>query len=586
MKKFLLDSPQYPTGLPKSEKLKYDTWGRLIERSKNGLVSKFKYDHFGRLVEKLEGETLTRYAYDNYGKRLSRITNKGGEILDEYNTYDKFGRLVKTQSNGKTVEYIYNKKNQLAEQIIDGNKVVFEYTKLGQLSGKTLLDKDGKTLSELKYFYSKSGKLTSRLANGKLQEYKYDAKNQLLAVIDMESKSAVEEYVYDASGNILKKTINGKTTTYTYDDANQLLSSTNPEGDITSYIYDAAGRLVKEGEKTYEYGWLDKVMRVSKEGKELVRFEYHNNNQLEKAIRGNSVETFEWDGLALIERSGTKYINEPHVGGGNPILAIGGDGQKTEAIFTDMLGTSLGKVAENGYSAIDKTSFGADTSDKSSFFTGKPYIEDLGYAFLFRNYRADMGKWLSQDLIGYPDGWNNFTYCGNKIISYIDLLGCAEKYIKTRNLNTPVPVIKNYQHSWTEIRVTRDEYNNMSSDYKTGEFANKWVNYGSTDDYYSITLSAYKDPDTGKLVKATGDPRDSGAKNIYDYDHDFTLSEIERTLELHKKYNNSADYTDIPLGDEVNNCNSYTNTINGGDLPNGIIDSPGIDKKINNSYYE
>ena len=584
MKKFLLDSPQYPTGLPKSEKLKYDTWGRLVEKSKNGLVSKFKYDHFGRLVEKFEGGTLTKYTYDNFGKRLSRITTKGGEILDEYNTYDKFGRLVKTQSNGKTVEYIYNKKNQLAEQIIDGNKVVFEYTKLGQLSGKTLLDKDGKTLSELKYFYSKSGKLTSRLANGKLQEYKYDAKNQLLAVIDMESKSAVEEYVYDASGNILKKTINGKTTTYAYVAANQLLSSTNPEGDITSYIYDAAGRLVKEGEKTYEYGWLDKVMRVSKEGKELVRFEYHNNNQLEKAIRKNGVETFEWDGLALIERNGTKYINEPHVGGGNPVLAI--SDKSTEAIFTDILGTSLGKIEENRYSAIDKTSFGADTSDKSSFFTGKPYVENIGYAFLFRNYRADMGKWSSQDIIGYPDGWNNFTYCGNKIISYIDLLGCAEKYIKTRNLNTPVPIIKNYQHSWTEIRVTRDEYNNMSSDYKTGEFANKWVNYGSTDDYYSITLSAYKDPDTGKLVKATGDPRDSGAKNIYDYDHDFTLSEIERTLELHKKYNNSADYTDIPFGDEVNNCNSYTNTINGGDLPNGIVDSPGIDKKINNSYYE
>ena len=347
-----------------------------------------------------------------------------------------------------------------------------------------------------------------------------------------------------------------------------------------------SGRLVKEGEKNYEYGWLDKVIKVAEDGKELARFEYHNNNQLAKVVRENGIETFEWDGLALIERNGTKYINEPHAGGGNPILAIGGDGQKTEAIFTDILGTSIGKVSGNGYSAIDKTSFGADTSDKSSFFTGKPYVEGLGYTFLFRNYRADMGKWLTQDLIGYPDGWNNFTYCGNKIISYIDLLGCAEKYIKTRNLNTPVPIIKNYQHSWTEIRVTRDEYNNMSSDYKTGEFANKWVNYGSTDDYYSITLSAYKDPDTGKLVKATGDPRDSGAKNIYDYDHDFTLSEIERTLELHKKYNNSADYTDIPFGDEVNNCNSYTNTINGGDLPNGIVDSPGIDKKINNSYYE
>ena len=423
MKKFLLDFPQYPTGLPKSEKLKYDTWGRLVEKSKNGAVAKFKYDYFGRLVEKLEGETLTKYTYDNYGKRLSRITNKGGEILDEYNTYDKFGRLVKTQSNGKTVEYIYNKKNQLTEQIIDGNKIVFEYTKLGQLAGKTLFDKDGKSLSELKYFYSKSGKITSRLANGKLQEYKYDAKNQLLAVIDMESKSAVEEYVYDASGNILKKTVNGKTTTYTYDAANQLASSVSPDGKITDYLYDAAGRLVKEGEKNYEYGWLDKVIRVSKDGKELARFEYYNNNQLAKVVRENGIETFEWDGLALIERNGTKYINEPHAGGGNPILAIGGE--TTEAIFTDMLGTSLGKVDKNGYSAIDKTSFGADTSDKLSFFTGKPYVDGLGYAFLFRNYRADMGKWGISDIIGYPDGWNNFAYCNNDITNVVDLLGAA-----------------------------------------------------------------------------------------------------------------------------------------------------------------
>ena len=181
-----------------------------------------------------------------------------------------------------------------------------------------------------------------------------------------------------------------------------------------------SGWLIKEGEKTYEYGWLDKVMRVAEDGKELARFEYHNNNQLAKVVRENGIETFEWDGLALIERNGTKYINEPHAGGGNPILAIGGDGQKTEAIFTDILGTSMGKVSGNGYSAIDKTSFGADTSDKSSFFTGKPYIEGLGYAFLFRNYRADIGKWLTQDLIGYPDGWNNFAYCNNDILINID----------------------------------------------------------------------------------------------------------------------------------------------------------------------
>ena len=249
---------------------------------------------------------------------------------------------------------------------------------------------------------------------------------------------------------------------YTYDDAKQLLSSTNPEGDITSYIYDAAGRLVKEGEKTYEYGWLDKVMRVSKEGKELVRFEYHNNNQLAKAIRESGVETFEWDGLALTERNRTKYINEPHAGGGNPILATTPapnansltSPSQSQTIFTDMLGTSLGTVKNNAYSEIEKTAFGnlfsesaqpaKSLSSANTFFTGKPYIQELGYAFLFRNYRPDMGKWQIQDpiniiykiheitlnyldehiaTIGYPNGWNNLSYCNNYVTVEFDIYG-------------------------------------------------------------------------------------------------------------------------------------------------------------------
>ena len=362
-----------------------------------------------------------------------------------------------------------------------------------------------------------------------------------------------------------------------------------PDGKEVLYAYDAAGRLVQEGEKSYEYGWLDKVTRILENGKEVARFEYHNNNQLAKVVRENGIETFEWDGLALIERNGIKYINEPHAGGGNPILAIGGDGQKNEAIFTDILGTSMGKVSGNGYSAIDKTSFGADTSDKSSFFTGKPYVEGLGYAFLFRNYRADIGKWLTQDLIGYPDGWNNFAYCGNNIIDSIDFLGCAKKYIKTRDLDTDIIGLRNMQHSWTEIWVTREEYNNMSSEYKSGEFEGKWKNYGSTDDYYSITLSANRDPETGNLIKQTGDPKDSGAKNIYDYGHDFDLSSIEGVLENHKNYNNQADYDEIPYYGDKNNCNSYTNTINNGDLPDGIKNNPycpGINSTIDGKYYE
>lgn len=54
-----------------------------------------------------------------------------------------------------------------------------------------------------------------------------------------------------------------------------------------------SGWLIKEREKTYEYGWLDKVMRVAEDGKKLTRFEYHNNGQLAKAIGESGIEIFE-----------------------------------------------------------------------------------------------------------------------------------------------------------------------------------------------------------------------------------------------------------------------------------------------------
>ena len=56
-------------------------------------------------------------------------------------------------------------------------------------------------------------------------------------------------------------------------------------------------------------------------------------------------------------------------------------------------------------------------------FTGKPYVEGLGHAFLLRNYRADLGKWQTADPLGHPDGWNNFAYCNGQVTSAVDWIG-------------------------------------------------------------------------------------------------------------------------------------------------------------------
>ena len=303
--------------------------------------------------------------------------------------------------------------------------------------------------------YSKSGQIVARTANGVRQTYEYDKKGQLLAVKD-DAGNAVERYAYDKAGNMLKKQIlragnsgssdDGRahtpgapqyhTTTFAFDDANQLVSSTT-DGVTTRYAYDAAGRLVKEGSKTYRYGYLDKVLSVT-DGDTTRTFTYHADGQLASATVGSALradrgatplsetETFLWDGLALIQRGDEQFVNEPHVGGGNPVAS-----SKGTSYFNDALGTTVGAKKDGKYSAAALTAFGENylttqPPNHQTFFTGKSYVEGLGHAFLMRNYRAGLAKWQTADPMGYPDGWNQLAYCNNGVTSAVDLWGCIE----------------------------------------------------------------------------------------------------------------------------------------------------------------
>ena len=214
--------------------------------------------------------------------------------------------------------------------------------------------------------------------------------------------------------------IDGKTTQYTYDKANQLVSSTC--GEKTKYFaYDAAGRLVKEGTKSYNYSYMDKVRSVSENGAVTASFTYDVDGQIAtaKTHATGKQESFLWDGLALIHRGGTSYINEPYVTGGNPILA------DNRILFNDMLGSTLGSHSDEGYTPVRMTAFG-ESDNADAFFTGKPLVGELGYTFLFRNYRPEQGKWQTTDPLGYPDGWNNFAYVNNSVTLAVDFAGGYE----------------------------------------------------------------------------------------------------------------------------------------------------------------
>ncbi|MBQ2623489.1 MAG: hypothetical protein IJG18_00145 [Kiritimatiellae bacterium] len=348
---------------------------------------------------------------------------------------DRFGRLAETAAGfGSKVTYAYDSKGRLSRQVVDGSPIDYEYTKYGQLFGKYLGGKLNADAS-VTYEYSKSGQIVARTANGVRQTYEYDKKGQLLAVKDADG-NAVERYAYDKAGNMLKKTLRigrgdspsrpqYQTTTFTFDAANQLVSSTT-DGATTRYAYDAAGRLVKEGSKIYTYGYLDKVLSVT-DGDTKRTFTYHADGQLASANCGTQTETFLWDGLALIQRGDEQFMNEPHVGGGNPVAS-----SKGTSYFNDALGTTVGSKSNGKYSAAALTAFGEGTDADKAFFTGKPMVEGLGHAFLMRNYRAGLAKWQTADPMGYPNGWNALAYCGNGVTSAVDYIGGITIYTTSR----------------------------------------------------------------------------------------------------------------------------------------------------------
>ena len=424
------------------ETFAYDRWGRLSARTRGSLKETYRYDHFGRLVEKDESGTVFSYAYDAYGRRTSRTIRfaDGGAAQEERRSYDRYGRLVEIAAFGTSVKWRYDDRGRVARQVVDGSPIDFAYTKDGRLAGKWLGGRESPDAS-VEYEYAKDGRIAARTANGVRQAFAYDARGQLVAV--RENGADVERYAYDRAGNMVRKTVRGKTTTFTFDGANQLVSSTC-DGVTTKYAYDAAGRLVREGNRTYRYGYLDKVLSVT-DGKRSYAYACHVDGQLARADYGDGrAEGFAWDGLALIRRGDESFVNEPHVGGGNPVVS-----SKGAAYFNDILGTTVGvregrgaswKKSARRYTAAALTAFGepvpvAATSHNSNirqfdhsiisspFFTGKPQVEGLGYAFLYRNYRADLAKWQTADPLGYPDGWNQLAYCGNRVLLCYDLKG-------------------------------------------------------------------------------------------------------------------------------------------------------------------
>ncbi|MHB1395030.1 MAG: S8 family serine peptidase, partial [Clostridia bacterium] len=279
----------------------YDTWGFITEMQ----------DHYQKRITKI---TYNHSEGENQHKVSQAIDSLGNTINYSYDMINK--KTTASDLNNRATTYWFDSAMYtIREQDPEGKSTYTEYfleggkNKYGDI--KSIIDRNG---NKTEYAIDDRGNVT-KIINPDLsfKEFSYDEKNNL--IWDKDESVIFSFYIYDSDKKLLIKKaqpLNGidqyvegvdvskfAITTYSYytdaeaqslflSSAKALLKSvTDPEGNITTYTYDADGNIktVKDAElkeTVNTYNRLGLKTNVLSPGKFNTGYVYDKNGLIEK----------------------------------------------------------------------------------------------------------------------------------------------------------------------------------------------------------------------------------------------------------------------------------------------------------------
>ncbi len=369
----------------------------------NGLKLKFEYDNLGRRTRiLLPDNSEVSYEYNiGFMKSVNRISTSNqilySHYYKEYNLQGKatlqqllgnLGNLnIACNEEGRTLsqrsEYleesiIYDNSKMPVEVIMNGISTKFEYDSLNQIIGE----------SNFTYDYDS---LQNRIEkNGVL--YNVNDLNEIVAIEN-------ELFSYDPNGNMIKR----NNTAMTYDALNRLKTVSKDDLKV-SFIYDSFGRRLS---KSVQKGSSIRNIRFMYEGENEIGSVDEQGNIIEFRVlgRGNGSEA----GAAISIEIGGKVYAPIH------------DSRGSVRCLVSM---ETGETIEN----YNYTAFGEEsTSDdliNSWRYCSKRIDSETGLVYFGKRYYApDLGRWITKDPLGNPEGVNRYTYTMNNPMVNHDLYG-------------------------------------------------------------------------------------------------------------------------------------------------------------------
>lgn len=209
------------------------TGGLGTETRPSGGVAQYQYDAYGRV------SALSR------GPAINDLRDRIEYDFDPGTGNKSQERYLAGATERKRTSYSYYGDGQLKEIIHgDNTRIIYTYDAIGNLASV----QDEKHLAaNTTYVYDAANRLTAvtqTLGGGTaITRYAYDPHGNLVAVTDPNGN--VTTYVFDDFGQMIQQTspVTG-VTTYSYDQEGNLLSTTDANGAVTTRTYDALGRIL------------------------------------------------------------------------------------------------------------------------------------------------------------------------------------------------------------------------------------------------------------------------------------------------------------------------------------------------------
>jgi RHS repeat-associated protein len=429
----------------------YDALKRLTSKQyPGGTSAEYTYDLVGRILNVTDPTGSYGFAYDNMGRMLSSTTQYSflpGQTLTNSYTYDAASnRTGLTAPDGSTNSYIYDSENRLTtlnnswagqfgfsndalgrrSQMARPNGVntTYRYDSLSRLLGVLHGEgSDGAT-----YGYDSAGNRTSKqnLSTGTTENYSYDAIYELTKVMQGAGTTGtysydpvgnrlaslgVSPYQYDASNHLTAV----PTATYSYDYNGNLLSKTNSTG-TTQYSWDYENRLVSA------------AIPQADGSTSTVSFKYDPFGRRIQKSSPSRTRYYVYDGadvVAELNFSGAVVASYLHGLGVDEHLAMRRGGA-VAYYQADALGSITSLSTGDTYTY---DSFGNMTSSTGSIispyrFTGREWDSETGlYYYRARYYDPTIGRFISEDPIGFTGIGNFYAYVRNNPINLTDPMG-------------------------------------------------------------------------------------------------------------------------------------------------------------------